>query len=355
MTLLPILTVGGSPAEIGAAHGRRFAPDIRRYLDVRAALAAEGTDLGRDGIVDLARRMLPAHRDYDPDLFAEMAAMADAAGISPAEAVVVGGYTDFIDAVRSLAHGRAIEDTCTAVLTPDARSEGAGFLAQTWDMHATATPHVFVLEVSPAGAPSALVFTTHGTVGQIGINEAGIAIGINNLTMADGRIGVTWPFVVRKALRQTTFEAALDAVLSAPLAGGHNFLLMDGDGNGASIEASASAAQVTRLGDSPLVHTNHCLAPNLIAVEDERPMTLMENSLLRLTDATTALAGEGPHTAETLMALFRDEHSICRHPVAPWNYETSGAVVMRPETREMWACWGLPSENEFEYFTVGSP
>jgi len=150
VTLLPVLTVAGTPAEIGAAHGERFAADIRSYLDVRAALAAEGTDLGRDGIVDLARRMLPAHRDYDLDLFTEMAAMADAAGIAPAEAVVVGGYTDFIDAVRSLAHGRAIEDTCTAVLTPDVRSEGAGFLAQTWDMHATATPHVFVLEVSPS-------------------------------------------------------------------------------------------------------------------------------------------------------------------------------------------------------------
>jgi isopenicillin-N N-acyltransferase-like protein len=354
VTLLPILTVGGTPEEIGAAHGERFGPDIRQYLDARAALATEGTELGRAGIVDLARRMLPAHRDYAPESAREMEAMAEAAGISPAEAIIVGGYTDFIDAVRSLAHGRAIEDTCTAVLTPDATSDGAGFLAQTWDMHATATPHVFVLEVSPEGAPSALVFTTHGTVGQIGINEAGIAIGINNLTMADGRIGVTWPFVVRKALRQSTFDAALDAILSAPLAGGHNFLLMDEHGNGVSVEASASAAHITHLDDTPLVHTNHCLAPDLVAVEDERPMTLMENSRLRLTDATEALAGGGPHTADGLMDLFRDEHSICRHPVAPWNYETSGAVVMRPETREMWACWGLPSQNEFEYFAIGA-
>lgn len=44
MTLLPILTIGDTPEEIGAAHGERFGPDIRRYLDARAALAAEGTE-----------------------------------------------------------------------------------------------------------------------------------------------------------------------------------------------------------------------------------------------------------------------------------------------------------------------
>ena len=353
VTLLPILTVAGTPAEIGAAHGERFAAEVRSYLEARARLAAEGTDLDRSGIVDLARRMLPAHRDYDPDLTTEMEAMAEAAGITPAEAVIVGGYTDFIDTVRALAHGRAIEDTCTAALTPDGTSEGAGFLAQTWDMHATATPHVFMLEVTPNGAPGALVFTTHGTLGQIGMNEAGVAIGINNLTMADGRLGVTWPFVVRKALRQTTFEAALEAILAAPLAGGHNFLLLDRLGNGVSVEASATTARMTHLEDEPVVHTNHCLAPALRAVEDERPPMLMEDSRHRLADAAASLGVEGPYTPDRLMALLGDERSICRHPVAPWNYETSGAVVMRPGSGDMWACWGLPSEHEFEHFTVG--
>jgi isopenicillin-N N-acyltransferase like protein len=80
-----------------------------------------------------------------------------------------------------------VDDTCTAVIIPDGRAAGAGFLAQTWDMHASATPHVVMLDTVPDPGPAALVFSTVGCLGQIGMNEAGIAIGINNLTAADGR------------------------------------------------------------------------------------------------------------------------------------------------------------------------
>ena len=50
------------------------------------------------------------------------------------------------------------------------------------------------------------------------------------------------------------------------------------------------------------------------------------------------------------MDLLRDESSICRHPEPPYDYESSGAVIMRPATRDFWACWGVPSQNEFVPF-----
>lgn len=355
MTRMPKMTVlalSGSPESIGDAHGRAFGDQIRSYMQTRRKLSLVGTQLTEHQVTEIAEEMLDAHRAYDADLFVEMIAMADASGISPAEAVIVGGYTDFIDAVRALASGKAVEDTCTAVITPDAQSDGDGFLAQTWDMNASATPHVFMLDVSPDRHPRSLVFTTHGTVGQIGMNEAGIAIGINNLTVTDGGIGVTWPFVVRKALKQTSFEDALACITDAPLAGGHNFLLFDADGNGASVEATTTRTVVDPLGETPLVHTNHCLFPETIAVEADRPPTLNTNSTSRLSDATALLAAAVPHTTASMIELLSDERSICRRPEPPFEYESSGAVVMRPGTRELWACWGQPSDNDFEHFSL---
>ncbi|MCB1246408.1 MAG: hypothetical protein KDB69_04000 [Acidimicrobiia bacterium] len=349
---LTMLSAAGGPETIGTAHGAAFGDEIRAYLTERVRLSTLGTDLGPDDAVAIAERMLDAHARYDEAIFAEMTAMADAAGISRAEAVIVGGYTDFIDTVRAVAHGTAIEDTCTAVITPDATSNGAGFLAQTWDMHASATPHVFMLDVRPDDGPRALVFTTHGTVGQIGMNDAGIAIGINNLTVTDGAYGVTWPFVVRKALRQTTFEAALTCILEAPLAGGHNFLLFDDQGNGASVEATPSVTFVDRLTDEPLVHTNHCIVPETQAIEAERPAELDVNSKQRIADAQRLLDAAPVHTFDTLAALVSDESSICRHPEPPFSYESSGAVIMRPATRDLWAAWGQPSSNPFEHFSL---
>ena len=351
MTALNKLVVAGSAATVGRAHGSAFGSDIRRYVNERVRLSAGGTELDSTAIIDIAYEMLPAHRAYDPELFEEMETMAEAAGISPAEAVIVGGYTDFIDTVRAVAGGTAFEDTCTAVITPDERSGGSGFLAQTWDMHASATSHVFLLDIMVGDGPRALVFTTHGTLGQIGMNETGIAIGINNLTVSDGAVGVTWPFVVRKALKQTSFSDALGCILDAQLAGGHNFLLFDARGEGISIEATPTRNAVERLGGEPLVHTNHCLSPDTAAVEPERPEFLQWSSTTRLAHAT-GLLGTGPYSFDLLLSLLGDERSICRHPDPEFAFESSGAVVMRPATGDFWACWGCPSENAFEHFTL---
>lgn len=352
MKKMTVLTTAGSPEAIGLAHGEAFGDQIRSYMETRRKLSLFGTDLTEEQVTEIAEEMLGAHRDYDEDLYREMIAMADAAAITPAEAVIVGGYTDFIDAVRALASGRAVEDTCTAVITPDASSDGSGFLAQTWDMNASATPHVFMSDVTPDGSPRALAFTTHGTLGQIGMNSAGIAIGINNLTVTDGGIGVTWPFVVRKALKQTNFDDALTCITEANLAGGHSFLLFDSIGNGASIEATTTQTMIDKLNEEPLVHTNHCLFPETQSVEGDRPPSLNANSTNRLGDAQRHLASTLPHTVASMKEMLSDENSICRRPEPPFEYESSGAVIMRPGTAELWACWGQPSDNEFEHFTL---
>jgi isopenicillin-N N-acyltransferase like protein len=345
-----VVDLRGDASARGAHHGGQHADEIRDYAADRLALSAEGTSFGRQDLVGLASRCLPAHRAYSEGLTDEMESLASAAGISVEEALIVGGYTDFIDLVRAEAGSARVDDTCTAAIVPDHLASGAGFLAQTWDMHASATPHVVMLDVRPDVGPASLVFSTVGCLGQIGMNEAGIAVGINNLTAADGKIGVTWPFVVRKVLEQSDFDAAIRCVLEADLAGGHNFLIFDAEGNGASIEAMPTATHIDRL-DGPLIHTNHCVAPATTAVEAPRPADLDESSRVRLAQAAELLS-ESPIGVAELMALTRDERSICRHPEPPYSYESCGAAIMRPKTGEFWACWGVPSENEFERFDL---
>ena len=186
----------------------------------------------------------------------------------------MGGFTDFVDTVRATAGSTlvraATEDDCTAVLVPDGRAGGAGFLAQTWDMHASATDHVLLLRVRPDGAPAARVFTTTGCLGQIGMNSEGLCVGINNLAGADGRPGVTWPSVVRAMLKCSTAAEALEVLLAADLAGAHNYLILDRHGTGFSVEAMPSVRPVVGLGNEPLVHTNHTLDAAAGAVQAER-------------------------------------------------------------------------------------
>lgn len=350
--LVPVVLRGDARAR-GARHGQALAPSIRVYTDERVALASDGSWAGRSvtraDMLALAEAMLPAHAAYSPESYVEMLAMAEAAGISAAEAVIVGGFTDFVDVVRALGMAAPEEDDCTAVIVPPGR--GGPWFAQTWDMHDSATPHVVLLDVRPEVGPAALVFSTAGCLGQIGMNERGICVGINNLTAADGRIGVTWPFVVREVLRQDTLEAALAAVLRAPLAGGHDYLLLDAQGRGYNVEAMATHAAVTALHEAPLVHTNHCLDDACRAREAPRSAELVGSSVERLATARRMLPG-----AVDLLQLQRllcEPGYICRRPCAPYHIESSGAVICRADTRELWAVWGIPADRPFQRFVVG--
>jgi isopenicillin-N N-acyltransferase like protein len=348
-----VLELAGTPAEVGAAHGSAYAEEIRAYTEERVRLSTEGVWAGHamsvDDVLELAQACLPAHQAYDADLYAEMLAMADAAGISPAEAVIVGGFTDFLDTVRAVGGGPRPEDSCTTVLVPPEAGGGEPWFAQTWDMHDTATPYIVMLHTKVLGHPEGLVFTTVGCLGQIGMNAAGICVGINNLTAGDGKVGVTWPFVVRKALAQTSIDAALACITEADLAGGHNFLLLDTDGRGYDVEAMPTATHVVELGDQPIAHTNHCLGAATQAVEGPRAPERVASSEARLHRALE-LVKEEPVDQATLQALTRDEEAICERSSPPYHVESCGATVMRPATGDLWAVWGLPVENEYEHF-----
>lgn len=350
-----ILDLSGDPEQRGTVHGRTFAVEIRAYLAERMELVMSGLwsggPMSATDVLDLAASTLPAHELHNPDLSEEMHAMASAAGISPAEAVVVGGFTDFVDTVRAVVGGdhpqSVLEDDCTSFIVPNERAESdSGFFAQTWDMHDTATDHVILLRVKPDDGPAALVFTTVGALGQIGMNELGVCVGINNLTAIDGGPGVTWPQVVRAALLSETADDARDVILDADLAGGHNYSVFDANGSGWNIEGMPTVRPVTELTDTALVHTNHTLVSQTQAVEGARATELQASSVSRLEIAQRFLDRDDLDV-EDMMALTR-EPIVCQVPVEPYRVESSGAAVMRPGTREFWAVWGPPSHNDYQ-------
>jgi len=358
-----ILKSGGTPYDIGYKHGSTYRELIRAFARDRVELVSSGVWTGgkvvpRAEVLEIAAACIDAHGEYSPELFEELRGLADAADLSLSEMIIVGGFTDFIDVIYNIHHqwGEKLTslpiDDCTAFLVPDSHAEGAGgFFGQTWDMHDTATQYVIMLQVEPDNAPNALVFTTTGCVGQIGMNEHGIAVGINNLMGADGQTGVTWPFVVRKVLLQENIEDALKCITEANLAGAHNYLLFDKHGNGYNIEAMSSMTHVEKLEEHSIVHTNHCLIPETRALSQERPKASQESSEMRLSRAYDLLKNPAV-TANDLMALTADEPTICVSASPPLHVESCGAAIMRPSTGEMWAVWGKPSENSYERFTI---
>ncbi len=365
MPEIRLLEVAGTPFEMGYQHGSAYPTEIQELAEERVHLSSDknwtGKELSRQEVLALGRACLPYHQTYAPELMEELRGTSEATGVGLAELVILNGFTDFIDTVYNLdpalagvpAHPGA--DNCTAfIVSPAAAADGYGYYGQTWDMHATATPFVILLKGKPAGGLSFLTLTIIGCVGMIGMNQAGIAVGINNLVGSDGQIGVTWPFVIRKVLAQDNLDDALACITGARLAGAHNYMLADAHGRGYNVEAMSTRYQVEEVNGGALVHTNHCLISRNIELERARLPQSRASSETRLTQAQQLLNGKAV-TLDDLFALTRNHdavNGICAHPEAPLFVESCSAAIMRPATREMWAVWGHPCQNEYKRFVI---
>jgi len=364
MPPIRLLEVHGSHYEMGYQHGQAYAADIRELTEERTHLSMDGAWVGRtathDQVMAVADACLDHHYAYAPAIMREIEGMAAATGLSVRDLVIANGFTDFVDAVYNLDDERVEPDlvatNCTAFMTGRAATaEGWNLIGQTWDMHATATPYVILLKGTPDDGPAFMTFTVTGCVGMIGMNAHGIAVCINNLMDSSGKPGVTWPFVIRKLLMQDNIEDALACITQAPLAGGHNYMLADAEGNAYNIEAMSTAVHVEPLTGDALAHANRCLAPATQAVERGQTEDLQLDSDTRLGRAITLLQ-DHPVTPQVMMDITRDRsdgaYSVCALSEPPFYSETCGAAIMRPSTREFWGVWGLPKDNEYERFVL---
>jgi hypothetical protein len=136
------------------------------------------------------------------------------------------------------------------------------------------------------------------------------------------------------------------------LAGGHNYLIMDGKGNGANVEAMATRSHTEALADEALAHTNHCLHDSTRAVERRRDADSQRDSEARLADASRLLDRSGL-TITDLQAVTADTASICHAGQAPRFVGTCGGMIMRPGTRELWVVAGRPSQGAYQRYVVG--
>ena len=363
MKQIRVIKLAGTPYQMGWDHGKRFHDEIHHFTAERVRLCQgadwTGRELSREAVIALAEACAAAHQAYAPDLMEELQGMAEATGLSLAELVINNGFTDFIDTIYNIGDITApaaapslAADNCTAFMVPASRSAtGAAFFGQTWDMHASATPYVILIQGQPEDAPAFLTFSVTGCVGMIGMNSAGITVGVNNLMATDGQIGVTWPFVVRKILQQDNLDSALQCLTGVKLAGAHNYMLMDGEGNGCEVEAMSTSHHVHALADEAISHTNHCLIQQNLDNARERPPASQHSSENRLRRARELLAKDSV-TVDDLMALTRDEVAICTRPQPPMHVESCGAAIMSPSTGDFWAVWGIPADNEYEHFLI---
>jgi isopenicillin-N N-acyltransferase-like protein len=196
---IQLIDLCGSPHQMGRAHGEQFRDAIQELADrrlevcVQQATAAGWANAQAD-VLGFCARSLVEHERFSPTVYDEFRGIGEGADLSLDRLLVCNGLTDIIDVFSSRRDHQA---GCTAWLAaPEATTDDHVLAGQTWDMHSWAEAFVVALRRRPRDAPASLALTTTGCLTLIGLNEAGIAIGNNNLKPTDAHAGVMYLAII---------------------------------------------------------------------------------------------------------------------------------------------------------------
>lgn len=324
---VPVLELAGDPAEIGRAHGRALAPALRSFVGDRLARvnALVDTPLTLAGITQDLMRHLEVIEADTPDLAEEVHGLADGAGLTLAEAVLLQVRREVIGFQAS----RSAAD-CTTY----SRAGEHPVLAQTVDLNGDLDDVLAILSVARRGSPrTVLTLSFGGLLGYLGVNSDGLAVGINLVVGGRWRPGVPPYLAIRHVLDTAgSVDEAVEVLGSLRLASSRSLTLCDPNGT-AFVEILDGERRVVRA--RATVHTNHFLHHEF-AVADQVNVFARNSSIRRLDECAKRMAGLA-HDASV------DEHlALLSAPplfVAPdgdvRRERTVAIVVLRPGERDL--------------------
>ncbi len=352
-----IYEFSGTHREIGLAHGEELREAVRASLDVRMSRCIQiakkaGNEMDPDVVRALGRECLAHLGEFSPGQLEEVQGIAEGAGVSPEEVLITSGYTDVKDLLARGKLGGACE--CTALWAgPEATTDGAAFVAQTWDMFSEAADDVLWLKLAVDDQPTVFLLSYAGCLGMTGMNDRGVALAINNLIPTDAQVGVPWTFLNRAILAADDAEDAYAAMRRARLCSGHNFVIGDSSGKGFSVETTGTKMIRIDPPESTYAHSNHYLAPELLDCQVSLEPVVTSPVRVERMDAILR-EGRGRIDREFVEKALRDHEndqcSICVHekPTSSGATVSScAALVMDTRKREVGYIKGSPCKDEF--------
>lgn len=329
--------LSGSARERGVAHGRALAGRLRGFLDDAVARLGHLTDQPVD--LDSLRPSIAAHRDAVvlalPELAAEVDGLAAGAGLDRDEAWLLQLRREL------LGYSRITAGDCTTY----ASVRGRPVLAQTVDLNGNLDDQIAVLSVSGPRHRS-VVLSFAGLLGYLGVNDAGVAVGLNLVLGGKWEPGVPPYLAIRHVLDTAgSVDSAISMLSSLPLASSRSFTVC-GPGRAVCVEALGSARDVTE--GAELVHTNHFLAPEFAALDEINPFA--RNSSVQRLEAVTAIPAAddvaGHHRLLSTAPIRVPANGDIRRE------RTVAAVVLRPDLGELRLWPGDPAAATEQVHTV---
>lgn len=234
-----VLILSGTPAEMGAAHGRLLRDDV---LEMNARIAAVGVAASLKLGENFAARIEEATRRTAPFVperfFEEMDATAAATGLEPAQIRRINSFPELFHCSGVALRGSA---------TVGGRVLHARVLDYMRDVGLQNNAALIVYR--PEGKNAWLSVSYAGFVGTVtAMNEKGLAIGEMGGAGEGKWDGLPMAYLMRRVVEEcSTVDEALALMRSTPLTCDYYYVLSDAAGNMAAVEAIAERDPVLKI------------------------------------------------------------------------------------------------------------
>lgn len=346
-------TFSGTHTEVGRQHGETLRQPLRQHLDVIYALAGRQPGFSRERALETAMSLEPYIGRFAPGFVDELRGLAEGAGISYREAVLLQARQEVVNLDR-LGGGRL---ECTSFMAgPSVTANGHTYAGQNADLTGDFGRFTYLLTFAVTGKPKIKMITPAGQISYLGMNDRGMSANCNFLVCEGWKRGFPRYLISRLLLEQPDLQTARQLMLRLERASSRNILLCQDGGQAVDFENTAAEIAAIEAGGGYFVHSNHFLSPRMQRYERSNPYELL-NSRTRLARLSQLMeANRGRIDSALLQSFLRDHengvHSICMHPDPPENHaNTFASMIFDLTDRTMDVARNNPCQNEYVHYT----
>lgn len=360
-TKIPIISISGTPFELGYQHGNQAKEAIRgnilSYLDLWKYFG----NVERNQILRDAQTFIPYIKMFDPELLEELRGIAEGSESQLEEVTALNCRWEMTYAYMSCAQRH--QDGCTAyALTPESTRNRHTFIGQNWDYKPTCKNSCIILKIHQNCKPDIISHTEAGILGQKGFNSKGIGVCINYIRCDKDVFHASVPvwIKVRGILNSANFPDCLKLLLNFTGSNSVNMIIAHRDGEAIDIESTPDDAFFLYPNHGILTHTNHFLSSGVGAKDTGR--TLLPDTMIRNHRSFQLLRDKRENLQDDVIKDVLRDHfgypsSICRHQddsVHPYEqWETLTSIIIDLTDGKMLYTNGPPCSNPYEIITMG--
>jgi len=335
MNSFPLIDLNGDPLQRGRQHGDRLKIQIRHSIDFYRSIFK----LSEEEIFQHADFFEQLIGEFNPAYCEEINGIAEGADVNREWIYALNSRTEI------LSHTKYVSQECTSVYF-----QQQSILGQNWDWGKALEPLTVLMNIQQEDGHIISMITEPGIIGKIGMNNSGLGVCLNILTLGEVLVGLPVHIILRAILDCRSIEEVNTLLNRYSNGKASNIIVADANGNGFDLEFCGDRHHRINPENGSLIHTNHYLEENINSPQDE----YFFSSFTRYKTAMQFLSKESSRDVETMCRLLSNDSDaafpIYRDYVADESVHELGTVcsiIMDLAAQQMYVRKGKSTNAEF--------